>query len=178
MTEAGPDVSARLAWPDDAAAIARIQVASWTQAYADVEEVDQVDQAQHAERWATLISRPPEARVRVLVALERATVRGYALVHPSHDPDSDPRADGEIAELTVSPAHRRRGHGSRLLQAVADTLGADGFSRIVWWVEGRDDARRAFATSAGWAADGAHRELEAESGARLSQVRLHTSLDS
>jgi len=178
VTEAGPDVSARLAWPDDAAAIARIQLATWAETYVDVDEVDQVDPAQLAERWATLISRPPEAKVRVLVALERATVRGYALVHPSHDPDSDQKADGEIGELAIAPDHRREGHGSRLLQAVADTLSSDGFSRVVWWVEGRDDARRAFATSAGWAADGAHRELEAESGARLSQVRLHTGLDS
>jgi len=178
VTTAGPDVSARLAWPDDAAAIARIQQTAWSLEFADLGDADHVETDTLIERWATLISRPPEARVRVFVALERNTVRGYALIHPSYDPDSDQGADGEIAELTIDPDHRRAGHGSRLLQAIADTMRADGFDRIVWWVEGRDDARRAFATSAGWGPDGAHRELEAASGARLAQVRLHTRLRS
>lgn len=176
MTAAGPDVSARLAWPDDAAAIARVQASAWTEAYPDVAEVAALDRGEVADRWETLISRPSEARVRVLVALDRTAVRGYALVHPSYDPDSDQVADGEIGELVVDPAHRRVGHGSRLLQAAVDTLAADGFRRIVWWVDTTDDVRRAFATDAGWAADGAHRELESPSGARVKQVRLHTGV--
>lgn len=177
MTEPGPDVSARLAWPDDAPVIAGIQAAAWRESYADVFDVDALSTATLAERWTALITRPPDAKVRVLAAVDRADVRGYVLVHPSYDPDSDQRADGEIGELVVDPAHRRAGHGSRLLQAAADTLRADGFGRVVWWLDADDDARRRFAVSAGWAADGAHRELEADSGARIKQVRLHTALE-
>jgi GNAT superfamily N-acetyltransferase len=114
--------------------------------------------------------------MRTLVALERADVRGFALVHPSYDPDSDQVADGEIGEFIVSPAHHRAGHGSRLLQAAVDTLRADSFTRATWWVTATDDAVRAFATSAGWAPDGAHRELADDAGRTLKQVRLHTSL--
>lgn len=175
MTTAGPDVSARLAWPDDAAAIARIQHASWSASY-EAAEVGEVDVTELADRWATLISRPPEARVRVLVAVERQAVRGFALVHPSADPDADQLKVGEIGEFVVDPEHQRLGHGSRLLQAAADTLTADSFGVMTWWVEASADACRAFATSAGWAPDGAHRELESPSGARLKQVRLHTAL--
>jgi hypothetical protein len=48
----------------------------------------------------------------------------------------------------------------------------------VTWVPANDDALRAFLTAAGWAPDGAHRELELdETGdVRMKQVRLHTSL--
>jgi ribosomal protein S18 acetylase RimI-like enzyme len=167
MTEA--DVSARLAWPDDADAIAALQAAAWEQAYgvASDEPMD--------ARWRTMISAPPDARVRVLVACEGPTVRGYALVHPCHDQDADQVADGEIGELVIEAAYRRQGHGSRLMQACIDTMAADTFTRAVWWLDSTDDARRGFAVSAGWAADGSHRELEAESGQRIKQVRLHTA---
>jgi len=55
-------------------------------------------------------------------------------------------------------------------------LRADRFTRAVWWLRTIDDVTRAFATAAGWAPDGAHRELGAPSGATIKQVRLHTRL--
>lgn len=172
--EPGPDVSARLAWPDDADAIARLQIAAWRQAYPAAVETPEA--AELSERWNALISRPPEAKVRVIVAVERADVRAFALVHPSSDPDADVRADAEIAELAVDPDQLGAGHGSRLMHAVADTLRADGFTRAVWWLDTTDDVRRRWATDAGWGTDGAHRELESDDGTRLKQVRLHTAL--
>ena len=131
------DVSARLAWPDDATSIVRVQLASWRASYADLipaEVLESVDPAELAERWTTTLSSPKDARMRVLVALERADVRGFALVHPCYDPDADQIADGEIGEFVIDPEHQRAGHGSRLLQAAIDTLAADKFTRAVWWV--------------------------------------------
>jgi GNAT superfamily N-acetyltransferase len=173
------DVSARLAWPDDATAIVRVQLATWRESYASLipaEELDALDPDSLAQRWAQTISAPKDGRMRVLVALERADVRGFALVHPSYDPDADQVADGEVGEFVIDAAHQRAGHGSRLLQAAMDTLEADKFTRAVWWVNSTDDALRAFVTESGWEADGAHRELAAETGATVKQVRLHTSL--
>jgi ribosomal protein S18 acetylase RimI-like enzyme len=93
------------------------------------------------------------------------------------DPDADPAADGELGEFTIDPDETRQGHGSRLLQAAVDTLTADGFTRVVCWVDSTDDAFRGFLTSAGWAPDGASRELADEAGAgAVKQVRLHTGL--
>ncbi|RYJ00955.1 MAG: GNAT family N-acetyltransferase, partial [Actinomycetales bacterium] len=63
-----------------------------------------------------------DARNRVLVALERNTVVGFAITSPASDPDCDPVADGELSELNVDPAKRGLGHGSRLLQAAVDTM--------------------------------------------------------
>ena len=114
----------------------------------------------------------------MLVALERNTVRGFALTGPAADPDLDPIAVGEVSELTVDPDHARHGHGSRLVQACADTLRADRFDTAVVWLSTGDDVRRAFLTGAGWAADGAHRELDlhGDGSVRVKQVRLHTDL--
>src|SRR5689334_13759163 len=106
------DVSARLAWPDDATAIVRVQLASWRVNYADLvssEVLESVDQADLAERWTATLSSPKDARMRVLVALERAAVRGFTLVHPCYDPDADQIADGEVGEFVIDPDHQRAG---------------------------------------------------------------------
>lgn len=171
------DVSARLAWPDDAAAIVQVQLAAWrAAAVAPAAALDALDPADLISRWTTIISTPADARMRVLVALARADIRGFALVHPSYDPDSDPIADGEIGEFIVDPSHQRAGHGSRLLQAAVDTLVADTFTRALWWVGTSDDVLRSFVTESGWEPDSAHRELADDSGATIKQIRLHTAL--
>lgn len=173
------DVSARLAWPTDARAIAQIQIAAWREDYSGLlpdHVLLDLKPEPFTESWEASLTTPPDARTRVLVALERATVRGFALVHPSQDPDADPVADAEVAEFVIDPLHRRAGHGSRLLQASVDTLIADKFSRGLWWVGAGNDVLRGFVTGTGWDADGAHRELASETGETLKQIRLHTSL--
>lgn len=178
---ARPDVSVRVGWADDAPGIAAVQVAAWRQEYVGLlpaEVLDGLDEEQFAAAWHQSLARPADARNRVLVALERNTVRGFAVTSPSADPDSDPIADGEIAELVVHPRHGRAGHGSRLLQASVDTLRADRFTRAVTWLNSTDDVRRSFLTGAGWAPDGAHRELDlrGDGVVLVKQVRLHTDL--
>jgi GNAT superfamily N-acetyltransferase len=187
MTESasrpGPsaDVSVRVGWADDAPGIAAVQVRAWRHQYVDLlpaEVLDTLDVEGFAAAWKTSLNAPKDARQRVLVALERNTVRGFAVAGPAADPDADPIAYGEVAELTVDPEHTRHGHGSRLLQACADTLRADRFTHAVTWLNAADDARRMFLGGAGWAADGAHRELDlhGDGSVRVKQVRLHTDL--
>jgi GNAT superfamily N-acetyltransferase len=176
MSTPTADVSARVAWADDAEAIAVLQAKAWRVMYAGVLPDEALEP--HPETWRAILGRPADARLRVLVAMDRHRVVGFALTAPASDPDCDPVADGEVADLTVDPDERGRGHGSRLLQAAADTLRADRFSRAVTWSMVGDDALRAFLTSAGWAADGAHRELDLDGTGTttVKQVRLHTDL--
>ena len=175
------DVSVRVGWPDDAPGIADIQVRAWRQEYADLLPTDllaAMDPADFTAAWTASLATPKDARNRVLVVLERNTVRGFAVTGPAGDPDTDPIADGEIGELTIDPEHTRHGHGSRLVQACADTLRADRFTRAVTWLNATDDVRRGFLTGAGWAPDGAHRELDlhGDGSVRVKQIRLHTDL--
>ncbi|UPK76635.1 GNAT family N-acetyltransferase [Nocardioidaceae bacterium SCSIO 66511] len=181
MSSPTADVSVRVAWADDAPAVARCQVAAWREQYADVlpqEMVDSLDVDDFARKWAASMDKPGDARNRVLVALERATVRGFAVTSPADDPDADPIADGEIVEFVIDAAAHGEGHGSRLLQACTDTLRADKFTRATWWIASTDDRLRSFVEGTGWAPDGAHRELDVDgTGANtIKQVRLHTSL--
>lgn len=175
------DVSCRIAWADDAPAIAAVQVRAWRTAYVDVLPADLLagmDVDEFAAVWRTSLTSPPDARNRAVIALERNLVTGFALTGPAVDPDCDPIADGEMTELTVDPHKRRLGHGSRLLQACADTLKADRFTRAVTWLAASDDVTRAFLTAAGWGPDGAHRTLDltGDGSVQIKQVRLHTDL--
>jgi ribosomal protein S18 acetylase RimI-like enzyme len=171
--------SVRLAWPSEAAAIAALQRRAWaTQPRTDVAEalLSSVSQHQMTEAWHTAITRPPQASYRVLVAVEGDRVVGFASTMPSPDEDSDPAVDGQIEEFAVDPAARHRGHGSRLLNASADTLRSDGFRRVSCWV-GEDDTLVEFLAGAGWAPDGAEREIGTDDElVRLRQIRLHTDL--
>jgi L-amino acid N-acyltransferase YncA len=175
------DVSVRVAWADDAPAIADVQVRAWRSSYADMlpaELLASLDPDRFAAAWQASLAKPKDARNRVLVALERNTVRGFAVTSPCEDPDADPIVDGEVSEFTVDPDQTRHGHGSRLLQACADTMRADKFDRAVVWLNSTDDALRAFLSGAGWAPDGASRELDLDGDGtvRVKQVRLHTAL--
>lgn len=171
----------RLAWPQDAEAIADVQIAAWRRSYAGVlpdEVLASLDRAALVSAWREEIARPAEARQRILVALDDDRIVGYVLTAPASDPDCDPAKDGEIDDLTVHGDHEKTGHGSRLLHAAIDTLRADRFERAIVWLTSTDDARRAFLTESGWAADGAHRTLDLDDDGKVlvNQVRLHTDL--
>ena len=179
MTSA--DVSARIAWADDAPAIAAVQVRAWRTTYAGLlpaEVLESLDPDAIAETWRLSLGRPDDARNRVLISLERNLVTGFVVTGPAKDPDCDPVATGELTDLTVDPHKRGAGHGSRLLQAGADTLVADQFNHAVTWLPAEDDDLRAFLTSAGWGPDGAHRTLDllGDGTTTVKQVRLHTAL--
>ncbi|MFT4011107.1 MAG: GNAT family N-acetyltransferase [Nocardioidaceae bacterium] len=178
MSSPTADVSVRVGWPDDAAQIAAVQTAAWQVEYAELLPVADLDTEALTGSWQASLARTTDARNRILVALERASVRGFVLTMPSPDPDADPVADGELTELTVHPDHQRAGHGSRLVHAAIDTLRADHFSTARVWLASTDDARRAFLTGAGFAPDGAHRELDlhGDGTTLVKQIRLHTGL--
>ena len=158
MTTPGADVSVRVAWADDAAgdragAAAGLADAVRRPGAGRGDPLRPGGRGGRGGGLAASLEKPGDARNRVLVALERNRVVGFAITGPATDPDRDPVSDAELRELTVDPDERRKGHGSRLLQAAADTMTADRFSHAVTWVVAGDDALLAFLTGAGWGAD-------------------------
>ena len=172
--------SVRLAWPAEAASIADLQRRFWaTQWPEELAErmLGEVTAQEMTLAWHTAITRPPTASSRVLVAVGSGRVVGFATTTASADDDAEPGVQGEIDQFVIDPPAQRRGHGSRLLNACADTLRSDGFRAASWWVGSEDDVLRRFLTAAGWSPDGASREIGSEDGSvRLKQIRLHTDL--
>lgn len=179
-TSPSADVSCRVAWADDAPAISQLQLRVREQDLGALLPTDalQADPEAAEAAWRQALTRPPDARLRVLVALERNRVVGFAITSPATDPDTNPAVDAELMEFTIDPGERGIGHGSRLLQAAVDTMSADRFRRAMLWAIATDDAMRGFLTSAGWAPDTAHRELDLDGTGTttVKQIRLHTDI--
>ncbi|SDU84635.1 L-amino acid N-acyltransferase YncA [Microlunatus sagamiharensis] len=172
--------SVRLAWPGEASAVAAVQRRAWLDLPPELGGalLAEVDEPAMVRAWEQVLARPADARRRVLVAVAgQGRVVGFATTGPSDDPDARAGADGEVDQFWVDPPARRQGHGSRLLNACADTLRADGFARARWWVLAGDVELRRFLAVAGWEPDGASRTIGAEDGSvTLEQLRLHAGL--
>lgn len=177
------DTFVRPARPSDAAELARIQVASWRAGYSGLVPVpvlEEITSPAAEDRWRTqwhaAISSPPTSRHRVLVAVEggERAVAGFTSFGPATDPDRWPATDAELYELHVDPDRTGRGHGSRLLNALADAVAEDGFQTLCAWALESDEALREFLGSAGWQPDGARRELDM--GTPVPQLRLHVGV--
>jgi GNAT superfamily N-acetyltransferase len=180
------DVGVRPARREDAATIADLQVRAWRTGYAGVVPTPALAamttpeaQAVWQERWAEAVTAPPSPRHRLLVAVQRHTMEhdtvvGFAAHTPASDADCDPASTAELLTLLVDPRAGRAGHGSRLLAATVDLLREDGITKLVTWVFPADRALRGFLEPAGWAEDGAKRQLDM--GEPISMIRLHTDL--
>lgn len=172
-----PD-SVRLALPGEGASIAAVQRRSWEQTQPTLAPalLASIDLETMTDAWIGAIVKPPLAQFRVLVAVGDGRIVGFAAIGPSDDPDAIAGEDALIGEFIIDPQAQRRGHGSRLLNAIADTLRSDGFVRASWWINADADILRQFVTESGWASDGAYQELAGQDGANVKQVRLITNL--
>lgn len=174
----------REARASDAPGLARIQVSSWHSSLSGVvppEVLEELDGAVEvfAEQWREAITSPPTSKHKVHVAVERSASGpseplGFAAAGPATDEDKWPGTDGQLYELHVLPAASHSGHGARLLNAVVDTLGEDGFRTACTWAVSGDSPRLSFLEEAGWAPDGVHSNLEM--GVKVHVVRLHTRI--
>lgn len=179
----------RPALVEDAADIARIQVATWRYAYRRMlprNVLDALDEDWMTGRWRAAIGEPPTPRHRVLVAVEQAATDylvGFAAAGPADEEARTPEEPADaldervaaVTDLLVEPRWGRRGHGSRLLSALVDLWRTDGFRTAVAWAYRDDAASLKFLASAGWAPDGAARALDVDD-MLVPQLRLHVDL--
>lgn len=157
--------------------MAAVQARAWREGYVEVlplAVLAGLDEAAMAPSWRAAAASPPSPRHRLLVAVEGADVTGFAVSAPAEDDDLDAAETTELLALNVDPARGRQGHGSRLLAATVDLLREDGVGSAITWVLAGDRVTRHFLQAAGWAPDGATRDLDM--GTLVPQLRLHTDL--
>jgi GNAT superfamily N-acetyltransferase len=162
--------------------MARIQVDTWRTCYQQVlpaAVLESLDPEAFESAWHSTVTAPPSSRHHVLVALEGEWRVGVAAFGPDAEVqpgDPDPDTTVSISLLLVEARWGRRGHGSRLLSAIAELAADDGARRLVAWVPVGDTASLEFYRSAGWAADGRQRSLDTGSGL-VNELRLHAALE-
>lgn len=171
------DVSVRPAQPEDADAVAHVQLDTWRTAYGQVLPPEALDlpAPDVAAAWRAAVAEPASPRHRVLVALEGRDVVGFTASAPAGDDDVEPDTTSEVTALLVVPRWGRRGHGSRLLAASVAGWQEDGVRTAVTWAFERDAATRRFLEAAGWAPDGLARGLDRGDDV-VRQLRLHVDV--
>jgi GNAT superfamily N-acetyltransferase len=166
------DVSVRPATPADAPSITRVQQVTWRTAFADVlprSVLDSWDDEAATAAWRTAVSAPPTADHTVLVAVDAGSVVGFAATAPAGPAR-------EVTVLLVEPRWGRRGHGSRLLAAVADLARDAGTTTLTTWLTEQDVVTSRFLETTGWAPEGGVRLLQSGDDV-VRQLRWHTRLD-
>lgn len=158
----------RTATSADAQAMTTVALASWPQVG------DAIEPADMTQQWQSLLAQA--TGITALVATDMDVVVGWLLLVADTEGAVSDQPDGagsvfEIADVVVHPNHRRRGHGSRLMHAAADVAVADG-GVVRAWCPLDDEPRRAFLIAHGLQPDGAWRDLAADSGDTVREVRL------
>jgi ribosomal protein S18 acetylase RimI-like enzyme len=175
------ELGVRPASAADVDEISRVQLDTWSTAYAKIlprAVLDDLRPEAVRAAWRAAVTTPPSDRHQVLVAYDHDGVVGFVASAPATPDDTvDDLPDGtlEVTALLVEPRWGRRGHGSRLLAATADLARVQGFTAAVHWALAADVAIRSLLTSTGWAPDGHARDLDM-AGTPVRERRFHTDL--
>jgi RimJ/RimL family protein N-acetyltransferase len=167
----------RRARPEDADAIARVQVDSWRAAYTGLLPDAVIARRTVEERraaWCRILGEPDSPEHRSFVVLIDDVVHGVASIGPSRDEDAAPDV-GELYAIYLDPARWGLGLGRALFAAAVADLRELGRAAVTLWVlDGNARARR-FYEAAGMRTDGAAK-IEEDEGAELPHVRYRLAL--
>lgn len=134
-------MSVRPARIADAAAIARVHVASWRSTYRGLltdEFLDSLDEPTYTQRWGRILA---EGSSRVYVASGGDDVVGFA--SGGRERAGEDGFEGELYAIYVVREAQGQGHGRRLVEAVVTGLRELGLEdMIVWVLRDNPSARR------------------------------------
>lgn len=141
---------------NDAATIAAIQRAVWTEDYSSLIKapIEFPSVEELAAQWTDAIRNAPSRRFRVMVATEGPLVVGFASI-AQEDDEHD-----VIDPLHVTSGRRRLGHATRLMTAIADTSRELGAGVITTWALEGDHPWTNLLAATGFSVSGESRSLD------------------
>lgn len=167
----------RLAQPQDAAAVARVHVRSWQQAYRELMPADYLNSLdatleRRTEYWSAAIT---QGQPQVFVALAAEQVVGWIAVDQSRDPDAKPGSSGEIQALYVLAEHWDKGLGRALWLKSREHLLDRAFESVTLWVLAQNQRAIRFYRNAGFSPDNASLRTIARPVWTLEEVRYRAN---
>lgn len=132
-----------------------------------------LDADQMGRAWAEPVHSGIQADRGVLVAEDDGDVVGFTsfYVDPTPLPENTPVAGvtvdpgaAQLLAFEVDSKHRNRGHGSRMLSAIADTCRENKIPGLAMWIVAQDDPKLKFFQTAGFAPVGVRRYLQTPAG--------------
>jgi ribosomal protein S18 acetylase RimI-like enzyme len=127
----------RTAALDDAAAIARVHVASWRSSYRGLladDFLDSLSEAGYTDRWGRVIN---DRASRVFVVEEPDGIVGFA--SGGRERAGESGFEGELYAIYIVAGSQKKGYGRELVRAMAAALREMGLRDMIVWVL-RDNA--------------------------------------
>ncbi len=169
-------VTVRLAGPDDADAIGRIQVETWRAAYTGLmpdETIAAFDVGSRQRQWREWLGQTLRPGSATFVVEDGGKVVGFASVGAAREEKAEQEA--ELYSIYLHPTCWDRGIGRALLRRAEESMRSSGFRNAVLWVmEGNERAER-FYRAAGWKEDGGRKDDEFQ-GATVTELRYRKRL--
>jgi RNA 2',3'-cyclic 3'-phosphodiesterase len=156
----GQGLRVRPARPEDAEAMARVNVRSWQAAYRGLVADEVLDSLSIEDATRREEERSALEGSEAWVGLRDGAVVGYVSFGPwRQTPRGGPDA-GEVYALYVEPGEQRRGVGRLLLERAVAALRASGYRKAVLCVLEGNRAARSFYEPLGWSLEGGPNDLE------------------
>jgi GNAT superfamily N-acetyltransferase len=164
----------RAATPEDARAIAEVQVRTWQAAYQGflpAQLLDDMSVSLREDSWQTLLAGAERASLTVLAEDDDGAVEGFCtLVLPGRDEDATERT-AEVAATYVVPPRWGQGVGKALLAHTLEELPGGEWDEAILWIFLRNAQGRAFYARSGFRLDGA-KSVHEPSGVPTARMRL------
>jgi hypothetical protein len=158
---------------EDGIAIARVWVAAWQAAYAELMPAGYLA-GLDAEAALPHFQRDLRANQSVLVLELDGDIVGFSRYGASRDPDAGPERGGDRDQspsLVVAS-----GTGRELLRETQQRLRGRGFSEATLWVLHGNASARQFYEAQSWRLDGVEKHDDTLTGFALHEVRYRVAL--
>ncbi len=143
--------------------------------FPELDLADLVEDATVSQGWARTLAAPATPGRGVHVATEIDTPVGFVAFTDAAPGSGEGNSATEIVALEVEESARRKGHGSRMLAAVADMAREAGSPHLQVWLSPEEMEKIHFFQSAGFAPSGARRSLDV-AGNPLAQHLWYATL--
>jgi ribosomal protein S18 acetylase RimI-like enzyme len=168
--------SERIATEADAAAIARLHIASWRSAYRDILPRAYLEGLKTEERLDSWRRKLTDPDTTVFLAGGASDLLGFCACGPAHDGDLDPASVWEIYNLHVAPERRGGGIGRKLFGRALEAGRNRSARELTLWVVEQNVPARGFYERLGMLPDGAAQEHSVAPDAALFEVRYRLAL--
>ena len=158
-------VRIREATPDDAGAIAEINVRGWRAAYRGVVSAATLEALSVEDlqaRFTGFMADPGRGSTALVALGDDGRVIGYTSFGTPRETSTDLEDAGEVYAIYVEPEAWGSGWGRALFAAAEDGLREAGFRRGFLWVLEENPRARRFYEAAGWRWDGARSDHQME----------------
>ncbi len=152
---------------DDAPAIAKVHVETWRYAYHGIIPQDYLDTLtvhNRAISWVRWLERSSQL-ITLVSEDDHGRVVGFVSGGPIRH--REPRFEGEITSLYISPHAQRNGHGRRLFMALSNRLAQRKLKGLFLWVLADNTARGFYETLGGQEVSATVRDF---AGASLREI--------